>query len=118
MDYYVYMLVLLALMLVGVKFIFCELEGYLAKKRGLLNWYLKLAEPFKYARTRSIIFMCIFCYMIVSTQYIFSIEWLIELIGFVAVGVIFDGISQVVGYYYNKIRFRKNIHKKFNLLKE
>ena len=111
MGYYVYMLVLLALMLVGVKFVFCELEGHMAKKRGLLNWYLKLAEPFKYARTRSIIFMCIFCYMIVSTQFIFSIEWLIELIGFVAVGVIFDGISQVVGYYYNKIRFRKNIYK-------
>ena len=111
MGYYVYMLVLLALMLVGVKFVFCELEGHMAKKRGLLNWYLKLAEPFKYARTRSIIFMCIFCYMIVSTQFIFSIEWLIELIGFVAVGVIFDGISQGVGYYYNKIRFRKNIYK-------
>ncbi|MEI3326824.1 MAG: hypothetical protein V8R64_10465 [Thomasclavelia sp.] len=56
---------------------------------------------------QEVLFSCvIFCYMIVSTQFIFSIEWLIELIGFVAVGVIFDGISQVVDdYYYNKIPF-------------
>ena len=109
MDYYVYMLVSLAIMLVGIKFVFCELEGRTARKKGLLSWYLKLSKPFKYVRTRSIILMSIFCYMIVSVQSIFTIEWLIELVGFVAVGVIFDGISQFVGYYFNKIRFKKDI---------
>lgn len=109
MGYYVYMLVSLAIMLVGIKFVFCELEGRTARKKGLLSWYLKLSKPFKYVRTRSIILMSIFCYMIVSVQSIFTIEWLIELVGFVAVGVIFDGISQFVGYYFNKIRFKKDI---------
>ncbi len=109
MDYYVYMLVSLAIMLVSVKFIFCELEGRTARKKGLLSWYLKLSKPFKYIRTRSIILMSIFCYMIVSVQPIFTIQWLIELVGFVAVGVIFDGISQLAGYYFNKVRFKKDI---------
>lgn len=110
MDYYIYMLISLAVMLVVVKFFFCELEGYTAKKKGLLNWYLKLSKPFKYVRTRSIIFMSIICYMVASIHMLFTMEWLVELIGFVAVGVIFDGISQLVGYYYSKIRFKKDIN--------
>lgn len=42
MDYYIYMLSSLAIMLVIVKFVFCELEGHTAKKRNLLNWYLTI----------------------------------------------------------------------------
>lgn len=110
MDYYIYMLSSLAIMLVIVKFVFCELEGHTAKKRNLLNWYLKLSKPFKYVRTRSIIFMSIICYLVASMHPLFSMEWAVELIGFVAVGVIFDGISQFVGYYYSKIRFKKDIN--------
>ena len=111
MDYYVYMLVSLAIMLIGIKFVFCEMEGRTARKKGLLSWYLKLSKPFKYVRTRSIILMSAFCYMFVSAQSIFSIEWLIELVGFVAVGVVFDGISQFAGHYFNKFRFKKDINK-------
>lgn len=118
MDYYVYMLASLAIMLVVVKFVFCELEGHTAKKKGLLSWYLRLAKPFKYVRTRSIIFMSVICYMIASMQTIFTIEWLIELVGFIAVGVIFDGLGQFIGYYYNKMRFKKNIYKALVTKKE
>lgn len=103
------MLVSLAVMLMVIKLIFCELEGKSAKKTNAINWYLKYTKPFKYTRTRSIILMCVVCYMIASIQPFFSIEWLIELVGFVAVGVIFDALSQVTGFYYNKLRFRKPI---------
>lgn len=113
MDYYVDMLISLAIMLIGVKFIFCELEGKTAKKRGLISWYLKLTKPFKYVRTRSIIFMSVICYMVASAQYIFTMEWFVELVGFIAVGVIFDALSQFVGFYYNKVRFKKDIQQAF-----
>lgn len=109
MDYYIYTLTVLAIMLIIVKLVFCEIEGYTAKKRSFLSWYFKLNEPFKYARTRSIILMGIFCYMIVSIQPIFSMEWVIEAVGFIAVSVICDGISQFLGYYYAKFRFKKDI---------
>ena len=109
MNYYIYMLVTLAVMLVVFKFIFCEIEAYNAKKRSILSWYFKLNEPFKYVRTKSIILMGVFCYMIVSIQPFFSFEWFIEMIGFIAVAVICDGISQFVGYHYARIRFKKDI---------
>ena len=102
MNYYIYMLVTLAVMLVVFKFIFCEIEAYNAKKRSILSWYFKLNESFKYVRTKSIILMGVFCYMIVSIQPFFSFEWFIEMIGFIAVAVICDGISQFVGYHYAK----------------
>ena len=109
MNYYIYMLVTLAVMLVVFKFIFCEIEAYNAKKRSILSWYFKLNESFKYVRTKSIILMGVFCYMIVSIQPFFSFEWFTEMIGFIAVAVICDGISQFVGYHYAKIRFKKDI---------
>lgn len=109
MEYYIYMLVSLAVMLMGIKLVFCELEGRTAQKKGFLSWYIKYNEPFKYARTRSIILMCVVCYMIASIQPFFSVEWFVEMIGFIAVGVICDALSQVVGYYYSKLRFRKRI---------
>lgn len=118
MNYYIYMLISLAVMLVVVKFVFCELEGHMAKKRGLLNWYLKMTLPFKYIRTRSIIFMGIICYLVASFQELFSMEWFVEMIGFIAVAVIFDGIGQFIGYHYNKIRFKKDILKAQNTKKE
>lgn len=109
MNYYIYTLTMLAVMLIVMKFIFCEIEGYTAKKQSFLNWYLKFAEPFKYIRTRSIIFMGVLCYMIVSIQPIFTTMWFLEMVGFIAVAVICDGISQIVGYFYNRIRFKKDI---------
>ena len=54
--------------------------------------------------------MCVICYAIASVQAMFTTEWFVEMLGFIAVGVICDGISQYIGFYYNKIRFRKKIN--------
>ena len=54
--------------------------------------------------------MCVRCYAIASVQAMFTTEWFVEMLGFIAVGVICDGISQYIGFYYNKIRFRKKIN--------
>lgn len=110
MEYYIYMLISLAVMLTAIKLIFCELEGRTAQKKSILSWYTKLNEPFKYTRTKSIIFVCVICYAIASVQAMFTTEWFVEMLGFIAVGVICDGISQYIGFYYNKIRFRKKIN--------
>ena len=46
MEYYIYMLISLAVMLTAIKLIFCELEGRTAQKKSILSWYTKLNEPF------------------------------------------------------------------------
>lgn len=110
MEYYLYVLSSLALMLVTIKLVFCIMEERTARRRGVLSWYLRFNEPFKYHRTGSIIFMCVLCYTAASIQDFFSMQWFVEMLGFVAVGVIFDGLGQFLGFYYNKIRFRKRIN--------
>ena len=51
----------------------------------------------------------ILCYVIVSLETTFSTMWFLQLIGFVAVGVISDALSQVGSYYYGCFRFKKDI---------
>lgn len=118
MGYYIYMLASLAAMLTVIKLVFCELEGRTAQKKSMLSWYVKFSEPFKYMRTKSIIFMCVVCYSIASNLPIFTTEWFIEMLGFIAVGVICDGISQFLGYYYNKIRFKSKIKEALTMKSE
>lgn len=43
--------------------------------------------------------MCVICYAIASVQAMFTTEWFVEMLGFIAVGVICDGISQYIGFY-------------------
>lgn len=47
--------------------------------------------------------------MIVSVEKAFSTMWFLQLLGFIAVGVISDALSQIVYYYYINFRFKKDI---------
>lgn len=49
--------------------------------------------------------------MIVSVEKAFSTMWFLQLLGFIAVGVISDALSQIVYYYYINFRFKKDIVK-------
>lgn len=117
MNTYIYMLATLLIMLTLIKLVFSELQGRTAKRITNIRWYLQYTEKFAYGRTNSIIFMCIFCYLIASSQEIFSMIWVVELIGFLAVGVISDALSQFLSHYYIKYRFSKSINEGL-LLKE
>lgn len=109
MSTYISMLVALFIMLTVIKLVFSELQGRVAKKITNIKWYLQYTEKFAYGRTNSIIFMCVFCYLVASAQQIFTMIWVVELIGFLAVGVISDALSQFLSHYYIKFRFSKNI---------
>lgn len=117
MNTYIYMLVTLVVMLTLMKLMFSELQGRAAKKATNIRWYLQYNEKFNYGRTNSIIILCIFCYLIASEQEMFTMIWVMELVGFLAVGVIADILSQFLSYYYIKVRFSGAI-KEGILLKE
>lgn len=117
MEYYIYMLISLMLMLALLKLVFSEIEGRMAKKQTNIRWYMHYNEKFSYGRTNSIILMCVFCYLISSNQAMFTMMWFVELIGFLAVGVIADALSQYISYLYIKVRFQSGI-KEGKVLKE
>lgn len=117
MNAYIYMLVTLVGMLTLMKLIFSELQGRTARKITNIRWYLQYNEKFNYGRTNRIIILCLFCYLVASRQEIFTMIWLMELVGFLAVGVIADILSQFLSYYYIKARFASTI-KEGLLLKE
>lgn len=109
MEYYIYMLVSLVLMISMLKLVFSELEGRMAKKQTNIRWYLFYNKGFSYKRNNTIIFLSIFCYVFSTTESFFSLIWVAEIIWFVAIGVVADGISQLVSSIYIKNRFRFDI---------
>lgn len=115
MDYYFYILITWVLMLLIIRVVFSELEGRMASKNYNIRWMLTFKQPFFYHRSRNIIMMCVLCYIVSSEQLIFSMFWLIELIGFLAAGIVTDGVAQLLSYYYIKFRFGKLINKAHTL---
>lgn len=109
MEYYIVILVAYAIILLGMKFVFLEIEGRQARKMSNIRYFLKYDEKFGYRNQFSVIFVAILCYVIVSLETTFSTMWFLQLIGFVAVGVISDALSQVGSYYYGCFRFKKDI---------
>lgn len=118
MNYYIYMLISLVGLLTLIKLVFSEMEGRMAKKQTNIKWYLHYGDSFSYGRTNSIIFMCVFCYLISSQQQVLSMMWFVELIGFLAVGVIADALSQFACHYYIRARFSKKIQESKALKQE
>ena len=109
MEYYIVILVAYAIILLGMKFVFLEIEGRQARKMSNIRYFLKYDEKFGYRNQFSVIFVALLCYVIVSLETTFSTMWFLQLIGFVAVGVISDALSQVGSYYYGRFRFKKDI---------
>lgn len=109
MDYYFYILITWVLMLLIIRVSFSEMEGRFARKNYNIRWMLAFKQPFFYQRSRNIIMMCLLCYIVSSEQAFLSLYWTIEVIGFIAAGIVTDGVAQLLSYYYIKIRFGKLI---------
>ncbi|MDD8048896.1 MAG: hypothetical protein PHH04_04735 [Thomasclavelia sp.] len=118
MEYYIYLVALFLGLLIISKVIFSEVEGRMATKNTNLLWARKFKKKFEYKRTSSLIFVCVLCYIITTNEAMLSMIWFLQLIGFVAVGVIGDGLSQVIGYYYIRLRFKKYINECSHLEEE
>ena len=109
MEYYIVLLVFYAITLIFLRLVFAEIEGKQARKMSNVRYFLRYHSKFVYRNQFSIIFVAFLCYMIVSVEKAFSTMWFLQLLGFIAVGVISDALSQIVYYYYINFRFKKDI---------
>lgn len=109
MEYYFYLLISFFVMLSILKLFFAEIEGRQARKLSNIRYFLKYSQKFEYRRQTSIIFITIICYMLASTTEILTALWVLEMLGFVAVGVISDALSQLFYHYYVQFRFKKDV---------
>lgn len=109
MSQYFYILSTWAIMLLLIRVGFSEFEGRMARKNYNIRWLLMFKQGYIYRRSNNIIFMSVLCYFVSSMQPMFSMGWLIELLGFIATGVVTDAFAQIISYYYIRIRFAKQI---------
>lgn len=118
MDYYVETLVIFVLMIQILKVGFAEFEGRQARKTSNVKYFMNYAHKYVYKKESSVIFVTVLCYMMVSYQKMFSTIWFLELLGFVAAGVIGNTLAQVLYHYYVHYRFQKDIREAMSIKKE
>lgn len=118
MDYYLETLIMFVLMLQILKVGFAEFEGRQARKMTNIRYFINYADQYVYQKQPSIILITVLCYTMVSYRQIFSTIWFLELIGFVAAGVVGNTIAQVLYHYYVHYRFKKDIREAVEIKKE
>lgn len=109
MSQYFYILSTWAIMLLLIRVGFSEVEGRMARKNYNVRWLLMFNQGYAYRRSNNIIFMSVLCYFVSSAQTMFTMIWFVELLGFIATGVVVDALAQVISYYYIRVRFAKAI---------
>lgn len=107
-----YLFILLAIfigMLLLMQLIFFEISRKKMLKAGNIQWFLALDKPFSYHRAGFIIFICVLCYIFSGGEDMFTLEWFLFLILFVAMGVVADAVVQYLTSIYSKKRSHKQI---------
>lgn len=107
-----YMFVLLGsfiIVLFLMQLVFFEITRSKMKKNDNISWFLSLKKPFHYNRLGYMIFICFICYLISSPAQMFTVEWFIFFILFVAMGVVADAVVQYLILAYSKKRCRNDI---------
>lgn len=105
-------------MLLTCQIIFFELNLRNIKKSNNMLWYLSLDKHFSYNRSGYMAFLCFICYMLFTDLKIFSIEWFLYFILFLAVGIISDAIVQFLILKYGQLRCKKQINEAKDLQEE
>lgn len=112
------LLVNFILMLLILQIIFFEINYNKVRKVSNMMWYLSLDKKFNYTRTGYMAFICFICYLISSDDPIFSTNWIIFFIIFLALGIIADAIVQFLTLKYGQMRCKREINEAKMLLEE
>ena len=70
------------------------------KQRHDMLWFLSLNRKFNYNRTGYMAFVVFFCYLFSSDEPMFSLNWFIYFIMFLALGIISDAVVQFLTLKY------------------
>lgn len=90
-----------------LELVFFELGRSRALKEKNYAWFSILNRPYTYKRTRSVIFVCAICFGLTSGYKLFTVNWFLNLLVFIAVGVIADAVVLYLIHQYGKIRCKK-----------
>ncbi len=118
MTYIVSVLLSFIILLFVMQVIFFEIMRNKMIKSENLSYFLSLKKPFHYNRVGYMIFLCVFCYLITGTSPIFSVEWFVFLILFVAMGIVSDAVVQYLILFYSKKRCKKQIEEAESVLNQ
>ena len=109
MGYLVMIILTFVVLLLIMQIIFFEVARNREKKADNIDWFSAIDRPFQYNRVGYMIFICLICYVISSPEDMFTLNWFIYFVLFVAMGIVADAIVQYLVLVYSKIRCRKEI---------
>lgn len=108
-EYVLILFVSFVAIMLLTQIIFFEISRSKMVKDNNLNWFLSIDKPFHYNRTGYMAFICLICYLISSSEEMFTAAWFIYFVIFLALGVIADAIVQYLTLFYGKKRCYKEI---------
>lgn len=112
------MLLSFVFFLLLIQIIFFEMNYRKVKQRHDMLWFLSLNRKFNYNRTGYMAFVVFFCYLFSSDEPMFSLNWFIYFIMFLALGIISDAVVQFLTLKYAQVRCKKQINEAKLLEKE
>lgn len=112
------LLVNFIILLLILQIFFFEINYSKVKKANNMMWYLSLDKSFNYNRTGYMAFICFICYLISSDEPVFSANWIIFFIMFLALGIIADAVVQFLTLKYGQVRCKNEINEAKALLEE
>ncbi len=115
--YYIGMLVVLTGILIVLEILFSQVEQKQNSRLHNYSWYLQFNNNFNYRRTASTTFLFVILYLATSQSTVGSMEWIIGLLGYLAIGLISNILSTYAGFMYKKKKFKKQIEEVNNLQK-
>lgn len=108
MSLFVSLLALIGILLV-MQIITVELMARKALKTKNTGYFMIFNLPYSYNRSARMGFVYFFVYLLFFNQNMFSTEWFLYLLVFIAMGIVSDAVVQYLVLYYGKFRFKKYI---------
>lgn len=108
MSLFVSLLALIGILLV-MQIITVELMARKALKTKNTGYFMIFNLPYSYNRSARMGFVYFFVYLLFFNQKMFSTEWFLYLLVFIAMGIVSDAVVQYLVLYYGKFRFKKYI---------
>ena len=112
------MLLSFVVALLFIQIVFFEMNYRKVKQRHDMLWYLSLNRKFNYNRTGYMAFIVFFCYLFSSDEPMFSLNWFIYFVMFLALGIISDAVVQFLTLKYAQMRCKKLIQEANQLSNE
>lgn len=101
MSLFVSLLALIGILLV-MQIITVEIMARKALKTNNTGYFMIFNLPYSYNRSARMGFVYFFVYLLFFSEKVFSTEWFLYLLVFIAMGIVSDAVVQYLVLYYGK----------------